>query len=326
MVIESATRSIDGFLGVKTNQTRKAYKQALEYLARFLKVNEASSAYMRALTKIDATTAAEFYRWFREQPSMYGGRLADATITQRMHLIRKVYRYLVAVGAAKVNPFDALHNELPKRARRQKRPTKLIPFDAIGRILALPDRRTKVGKRDFCILSLLFGGGLRRSEVQKLNLGDVVISAQGTLCLLLRETKNGATQQQPLPEWAAEAFTQLVSQRAGEGAGNDDPLLVFYSRQGVPRGRLAVETVRRIYQRHTEAVGLGRVSPHSARATAATWLKASGYEDRDVAAFLRHTTTNMVEVYDKRSRTPDSNAGLSLAFGCSTKRKTAGDK
>lgn len=306
---------IEGFLGVKTPQTQKAYGQALECLARFLKVEQGSARFEKALAKVDATTAAKFYRWLRESPSCYGGKLADATISQRMHLIRKLFRYLVAVGAAKVNPFDALHDELPKRARRQKRPTKLIPFDAIGRILSLPDRRTKVGKRDFCILALLFGGGLRRSEVQKLNVGDVVISAQGALCLLLRETKNGATQQQSLPDWAAEAFTQLVSQRSGEGATNDDPLLVFYSTEGTPRGRLAVETVRRIYQRHTEAVGLGKVSPHSARATAATWLKSKGYEDRDVAAFLRHTTTNMVEVYDKRSRTPDSNPGLSLEFG-----------
>lgn len=315
------TEQIDAFLGVKTPQTQKAYRQALDCLARFFNTHAGSKAFCQALCQIDAVKAARFYGWLRDQPSIYGGKLADATISQRMHLIRKLFRYLIAVGEIKANPFDALNDELPKRARRQKRPTRLIPFDAISRILSLPDRRTKIGKRDFCLLALLFGGGLRRSEVQKLNVGDVVVSAQGALCLLLRETKNGATQQQSLPDWAAEAFTDLVSQRSGEGATNDDPLLVFYSQDGQARGRIAVETVRRIYQRHTEAVGLGKVSPHSARATAATWLKSQGYEDRDVASFLRHTTTGMVEVYDKRSRTPDSNPGRLIDFGQYSSKK-----
>lgn len=307
-------QKIEAFLGVKTEQTQRAYRQALGCLDEFLRKAFEGGEFLTNLQKIGSTDAAEFYKWLRSRPSPDGARLSDATVSQRMHLIRRTARYLVALGELKRNPFDVIHDELPKRARKQKRPTKLIPFTSIAEMLALPDRRTKVGRRDFCLLALLFGGGLRRSEVQSLNCGDIVISARGTLSLLLRQTKNGATQQQALPTWAAEAFSELVSQRKGEGATNDCPLLPFYSRGGAARGRLSVETVRRIFQRHTEAVGLGKISPHAARATAATWLKTQGYEDRDVAGFLRHTTTQMVEVYDKRSRLPDDSPGLALDY------------
>lgn len=306
---------IESFISLKTPATQRAYRAALNVVAEFLGFVGISDEFVERMAQFSASDAARFYSYLRQRKTASGEVMADATVSQRFHLIRRLFRYLTALGVVDRNVFDAIHNQVPWRQRKQKRPTKLIPFDAIEKILALPDRRTKVGRRDYCILCLLFGGGLRRSEVYNLNVGDVEVSPSGVLSLVLRHTKNGSNQTQSLPLWAAEAFTSLVSQRGGEGANNSDPLFTYYFQSGRPRNRLANKTIYRIYRTYTEKAGLGEISPHSARATAATYLKAKkNYNYEDIARFLRHTSSRMVEIYDKRAHTPETNPGIAIDF------------
>lgn len=309
--IQDAIRS---FVELKNGKCRDAYLQAVKKLAMFLGTTEDSQNFASKLPQLSATDASKFYAWLKRFQSPDGTPLADATVSQRFHLLRRLFRYLVSLRLVHVNPFDAIHYDIPRRQRRQKRPTKFIPVETISQMLDIPDRRTKEGRRDYCFLCLLFGGGLRRSEAWALNVDDVVISQHGTLCLALNRTKNGQVQLQSLPEWACEAFTELISQRHGEGARPGDPLFVYYYNNGLPRDRLAVETLYRIYQRYTVKVGLGRVAPHSARASAATYLLSQGVSEISVANFLRHENENQVRVYDKRARTPEVNPGRAIDY------------
>lgn len=311
------------FLALKSDPARKAYLASLSKLAEYLSEIGWKGSFMSKVKRMTHRDAVRFSTWLRNYPAPDGERLADATFSQRLHLLRRLFRYLVAVDVVKRNVFDAVLAEIPKRQRRAKRPTRLIQADKVIEMLSLPDRDTKAGRRDFCLLSILFGGGLRISEARGLNCGDIGATTNGTLYLTLTKTKNGETQRQSLPSWAWEGFTQLVAQRSGEGATNSDPLFVFYSVDGRARDRLSVETLRRLYKRYTAAVGLGSIPPHSARATAATLLKSNGVEDRDVAAFLRHTSTAMVETYDKRVRSPDTNAGLTIEYTVKKKRRSS---
>lgn len=305
---------VEDFLAMKGEAAANAYRQSLLKLAEFLQEEGITERFLRKLGRLKATDAIKFGNWLRRYPAPDGEVLSDATFSQRLYLLRRIFRFFVAVELADRNPFDAVLLDIPKRQKRQKRPTKLISTEKVMEMLNKPSRRTKVGKRDRCMLALMFGGGLRISEVHGLNVGDVGVTTNGTMFLLLRQTKNGATQRQSLPEWAWEAFTELVSQRAGDGAGNDAPLFPFYSLEGVARGRLSKETMRRRFKRFAREVGIGPVSPHAARATAATLLKSQGIEDRDVAAFLRHTSTTMVETYDKRVRSPETNPGIKIVY------------
>lgn len=303
------------FLALKgTRAAANAYRQSLLKLAEYLGDEGLTEQFLKKLKRLRALDAVRFTNWLRKYPAPDGGVLADATFSQRLHLLRRVFRFFVAVELLDRNVFDAVLIDIPKRQKKQKRPTQLIEQKKVIAMLEKPNRGTKAGRRDWCMLALMFGGGLRVSEVYGLNVGDVGVTTSGTPFLLLRKTKNGSTQRQSLPEWAWEAFSQLVSQRAGDEAGNDDPLFPFYSVEGLARGRLSIETMRRTFKSYAKEVGIGPVAPHAARATAATMLKTDGFEDRDVAAFLRHTSTTMVETYDKRVRSPETNVGRKLVY------------
>jgi integrase/recombinase XerD len=211
----------------------------------------------------------------------------------------------------------------PKGGR--KRDTEALDFDDVPSVLGAVEDSPRA-TRDRAILSVLFGGGLRRGEVAKLLIGDVRKSSAGTSYLLLRSTKDGQDHQQAIPDWAAEAVWALVDERVESGAAEDETLFVTWTGKG---GRVQTHrpmsdaSVYLIFKRACEAAGLSDAfTPHSARATAITKLLADGTPYREVQEFSRHKSVQMVEWYDKRRFGVDKSPAKGLAFP-STKKKAA---
>jgi len=303
------------FASLKGGNTPTCYESCLTVLAKFFGCTKDSLEFDKAAREMNGQRALTFVVWLRAQKANDGKKLADNTVHQRIAILRRLFRHLHAIGEIERNPFYDINDAIPKRRRVQKRPTKMIPFDLVPKLLDLPANNTKKGIRDRALLALLFGGGLRRGEVEKLNVGDVSTTVDGVPYLILREPKSGWNQTQSLPEWAWERFSSLISQRKTEGADETSALFTFYYTDGRPRGRLSDETIRRIYLEYCDELGVPGASPHSARATAASLLKAKGFEDRAVSDFLRHTTDSMVRAYDKRMRSPNDNPGILIDFG-----------
>lgn len=308
-------QSIRDLILCKAVKTQEAYWRALDFLAAFLRMKRDSYAFERTLLNFHPLNAQRFITWVRHQRLPDGSRYADASIALRLALLRRIFRHLSDLGVAAGNPFALLHDAIPTRQRVQKRPTKLIPYDAISRILDTPDAGTKKGIRDRAILAVMFGGGLRRSEVINLNMNDIGEAADGVPYLVIKSAKGGTTQHQSLPNWAWVRVLAYMEQRDADDPAAHDPLFAFYYKDGEARGRLSDSSLARLYKRHTRSAGVFGAACHSARATAVTMLKEMGFEDRDCAQFLRHRTTQMVQAYDKRARGPRTNPGRQLVYG-----------
>ncbi len=308
------SESIGELIQCKAINSQRSYHAALDTFAEFLSVKRSSYKFERELLTFTPLKAGKFIRWLRNRKGGDGGRIADTTVAQRVAILRRVFRHLIDIGARVGNPIGVVSDVMPMRQRVQKRPTKLIPFDAVQRILDAPDPSTKEGIRDRALLAILFGGGLRRSEALKLNVGDIGEGNDGVPFLILRATKAGQNQTQSLPAWAWQRVIKYLEQRDDDGSAPQSPLFVFYYRNGESRRRISERTLARMYKRYAASVGVDGAAPHSARATAVTRLKEMGYEDRDVANFLRHSTETMVRVYDKRGRGPARNPGRMLEY------------
>jgi integrase/recombinase XerD len=308
------TESIGELIQCKAANSQRAYYTALDILAEFLEVKRSSYRFERELVAMTPLRAGKFVKWLRNRKGGDGKRVADTTVAQRIAILRRIFRHLIDIGVRVGNPIGVVSDVIPLRQRVQKRPTKLIPFDAVQNILDAPDASTKEGIRDRALLALLFGGGLRRSEAIKLNIGDIGEGNDGVPFLILRATKAGQNQTQSLPTWAWKRVLKYLEQRDDDISAPQSPLFVFYYKNGEPGRRMSDTTLARIYKRYAASVGIVGAAPHSARATAVTRLKEMGYEDRDVANFLRHSTEHMVRVYDKRGRGPARNPGRLLEY------------
>jgi integrase len=225
---------------------------------------------------------------------------------------------LVASNFTLQNPFDIDRVPSPSARSGQKRPTEMVDFSLVKEIIARAVDTTPKGLRDKAVLAVLFGGGLRRSELTRLRLNDVCESSQGTVFLRLRETKGKRDADQALPPWAAKIVRQLLENRVHQGAERGDFLFVSYrGRAGQTPSSLPVSDtgVYLLFKYYCQLAGAGpHVTPHSARATAITKLLADGIPHRQVQEFSRHSSIQMVELYDKRRLSVEENPAKGLTF------------
>lgn len=298
--MDSIIAKVERFIALKKPNSRRCIRTVIKQWCSFIGSE-------RAFRSASAMQALEFLAHLRDIK-----KLADNTLHNRFTILRKVYRHLVNIEALKTNPFQQIEDALPTRQRVQVRPIKIIPFDKIEVVLSTPVDDPRHAKRDAGLLAVLFGGGLRRSEVRGLNLDDIQVSPTGRVFLAIKGAKSGENQEQSIPEWVLQSLSSLVSERKLQGATERDPLFVARYRDNFKR--ISDKTVWHIYKKACKKAGLSATQPHGARATAASYLKFLGHEDREVQQFLRHKHPGMVHVYDKRARGLENNPGLKLDF------------
>lgn len=246
--------------------------------------------------------------------------LANGTIRKKIAALRRIYRMLIACGLVRgLNPFDTDSIPPPSATAGQKRPTEMLAFELVPKLLALPDITKPKGIRDRALLAILFGGGLRRSEAVSIRIGDLRKTSSGTHFLHLRSTKAKRDADQALPNWAASYTNELLELRLKEGAKNGDYLFISYRGRGgnIPTLHpISDSGLYKLFKSYCATLGVERVlSPHSARATAITKLLDEGLGHREVQEFSRHSSVQMVETYDKRRIGIDQNPAKLLEYG-----------
>lgn len=244
---------------------------------------------------------------------------SNATIAKKFAALRRIYRMFIASGLGiSENPFDADRVPPPAKDSGRKRPTEMIDFSLVKKIVSLPDSKTPKGLRDKALLACLFGGGLRRSEAAGIRIGDVRRSAAGTVFLYLRSTKAKRDAEQAIPAWAGRIVEALKGARRKEGASDGEFLFVSYTGKGgafPTHEPVSASGIYKLFKHYCREAGVSAVvSPHSARATAITRLLDEGISHREVQEFSRHQSIQMVEAYDKRRIGVDKNPGKILDY------------
>lgn len=296
---------ISAFLELRSDATRKSYTAA---------ANDFAASTGTSLLTATPETILTYLHVLKLRD------VSDNTLKTRFNALRSMLSYLVDMGLIACDPMRKVGRLMHWRCENQRRPTKLVPYAAVPRIIndALIDSGTTIEERltNAGLLAVLFGAALRRSEAQRLELADVMATPDGVPYLQIRETKAGRTQEQPLPDWAWERLWEVVALRRREvgRACENYRHAIFVARYGSKARPLSDSTIYRIFKRYVDPYCPG-AAPHSARATAVTRLKAMGLDDRDVATFLRHRSINQVQVYDKRIRSVIDNPGRKLSYG-----------
>jgi integrase/recombinase XerC len=231
--------------------------------------------------------------------SLYGDQLSAVTLRRKLAAVRGLFRYMLREGIVTVN--------VARLVRTPKAPQKLPEVMSAGQVGALIDGVSD-GKlerphpvRDRAILELLYGCGVRVSELAGLSLHDLDRAERW-----LRVRGKGRKERQvPMPGQAAEALERYLAERP---VVRDEPA-VFLNHSG---GRLTDRGIRGIVKFYATFVnGDPSIHPHSFRHAYATHLLADGADLRAIQELLGHarlsTTqkytqvalTDLIAVYDK---------------------------
>lgn len=221
--------------------------------------------------------------------SAYQGRArpAPATYYRRFVLLRCFFRWF---GRRSGLPDPFLELEPPPKPQQE---ADWLTESEFSRLLAAaedpPRRRRGLAERDRLVLLTLVQTGLRRSELIALDWADLELESEQPT-MLVRRGKGGKPRRQPLAPVLAR---ELVRLRAARHARAEAPVFC-----GLEGKRLQPTILAAIIRRAAERAGLEkRVTAHTLRHSAATWLRQESGDARLVAAYLGHADLSTVSRY-----------------------------
>ncbi len=220
--------------------------------------------------------------------------LAPRTIARKLSAVRALFRHLHREGEIPANPArlvrgPKLDRTLPAHVRREEMQGLLSWAEA-----AASARDDLTRTRLLAILELLYGSGLRLSELTSLDTRSLDLQ-RGQLRVLGKGRKERIV---PVTSAAAAAVRHYLTHRAEVARPGCDALLVGRHGRRLS-GRYIQRTVRDVLGECASATGL---SVHSLRHTFATHLLDAGADLMAVKELLGHASLGTTRIYAHTSR------------------------
>jgi integrase/recombinase XerC len=260
--------------------TVRNYRAAFEDLYRWL---AAAGLWVKGIGALGPREVRDFVI---EAQRRYGRR----TLHNHVSGLRSLCRFWMREGRLERNPFSGA--PLPKL---EKRLPQFLTEEQARTLLASPERLLKSGGcdaftawRDRLAMELLYGAGLRVSELVGLNHGDIEPEAG-----VARVTGKGRKQRVcPLGRTACAVLARFRRDYA-PAAGLRDPVLC-----NPGGGRMTVRSVQLMLKRHLALAGLPLdLTPHKLRHSFATHLLNAGADLRIVQELLGHAQLVTTQAY-----------------------------
>jgi len=259
-----------------------AYGRDLDELVAFLKERRGASAVLADVDKLGLRS------WLGE----LSRRVSATSLARKLSSVRAFFAWLEREGLSRDNPAALLKS--PKL--RRKLP-KFLSAEQAGEVveapLAAPGSEVE-RLRDAAMLELLYGSGLRVSELVGLELDHVAIDREEVRVL----GKGKKERLVPLGSKARSALRTYLERRSElrhPRTGRQDARSLFLGRHGT---RLGVRRVQTLVQRYG-ALGAGRgdLHPHALRHSCATHLLEGGADLRAIQELLGHTSLSTTQRY-----------------------------
>lgn len=213
---------------------------------------------------------------------------APSSVERAVAAIKSFHKFLYADGLAEHLPTSDV--KLPKKPERLPR---AISVGQAFELLDQPFPPTAAGMRDRAVLEVLYGCGLRVSELCGLDVGECYLD-DGFLRIL---GKGGKERLVPIVGTALRALRSYLAQgRPGlhGSSGFQDPAAVFLNARG---SRISRQSVHHVVERAGTAVGIAGLHPHTLRHAFATHMLAGGADLRVLQEILGHSDIATTQIY-----------------------------
>lgn len=259
--------------------TAESYGRDLVQLAAFLEDEELPTD----PAEIDALVIRRFLSHVRKT-------CAPATAARKLAAVRSLYRFLRRKGRVEESPAAAVRTAKVKKPM----PTYLNVDEAVA-LMEPPAGRGGEPRsmRDIAMLEVLYGSGVRVSELVGLDIQDLDLQ-NGTARV---DGKGGKQRIVPLGRHAVAALEAYLPVRGtlAAKAKSIDPRAVFIGPQGT---RLTARTVQKMVRKRGLEIGAREsVHPHALRHSCATHLLDSGADLRGIQEMLGHSSLSTTQAY-----------------------------
>jgi integrase/recombinase XerC len=215
--------------------------------------------------------------------------IARATLTRRIVSIRAFTNWAAANGWLTSDLGENLaipkpHRVLPEILNVDEAATVIKSLE-----VKAAEEPTAINLRDLAILEVLYGSGIRVSELCGLELGDID-NSRNTLNVIGKANKQRVV---PLGIPAMNALSNYLKNGRAEFVNQLSQSAVFLGARGK---RIDQRTVRQVVYEAMKAVG-ATMGPHGLRHSAATHLLEGGADLRTVQEILGHSSLATTQIY-----------------------------
>lgn len=265
-------------------ETIKAYQQDLRLFIQFMRSELGDCDW----GDVDATLIRA---WLSQ---LYDQQAASTTINRKLSTMRSFFQFLVDNHMLDGNPFSEVQvKQHPQHLPHYFRPKELdILFRTVN------EKKTPLRLRNIALLEILYGTGMRVSEVANLTLGQIDFSRE----MIHVYGKGGKERFVPLGSYAKKALYEYVPTLRVElmNKNHQKHDVVFVNRLGAPISSAGIEYV---LKQVMKATGTGNeMHPHMFRHTYATDLLNNGADLRSVQELLGHVNLSTTQIYTHISR------------------------
>ena len=214
-------------------------------------------------------------------------KFSERTQARWISSIKAFFKYLVEDEAREDNPATLL--EGPKLGLYLP---DTLSFDDVNRIIKAINISTDLGRRNHCMIEVLYGCGLRVSELIDLKMSNINFKES----YLKVEGKGEKVRFVPLAAYTAELIKQYIKEiRSKYKINKKCEDILFLNSRGSSMSRVIVFI---IIKELTEKAGINKkISPHTFRHSFATHLLQNGADLRYIQEMLGHSSITTTEIY-----------------------------
>lgn len=222
---------------------------------------------------------------------LYGLKLSARSIARKISTLKTFFAYLSNRCGMKNNAKE-LH--IPKI---EKRLPSYLTQEEVTRILTYSEQdRSPLGIRNSMMVYLLYGSGMRVSELVSIKISDIHFDTR----FISIEGKGGRQRMIPLPQSVMMLLSNYLQTHAAPSAFNSiaNPLYLFPIQYGKKIKAISRQSCWMILKKICEQAGIKRaISPHQLRHSFATHMLEKGVDLRSLQVLLGHEEITTVEVY-----------------------------
>jgi integrase/recombinase XerD len=255
-----------------------SYALDIEKLYGFLKKER------KNLLKLKEPDLVRFVQWQAQSGLM------PRSLARLVSSLKSFFKFLLLENYLKKNPAEGLTSPslwvtLPR----------VLTVEEVKQLLEKPDLKKPQGLRDRAILEVLYGSGLRVSEVISLEIKDIRLNQGFLIC------KGKGNKERIVPvSRAAARWVRAYLREARPRSDKKGSSVLFLTRRGNAFTRQGIWKVLKLYGQ--EAGLMNKIHPHVLRHSFATHLLERGADLRSVQMLLGHSQITTTQIYTHVSR------------------------
>jgi len=281
-------------LGVSTN-TVMSYRDTFSLLLRYCRDELRIKPERLDFKTLDRKLIENFLYWLEQNR-----HCSVSTRNQRLAAIHAFLRYVMVEAPENISMCQQIISIPTKKTQAPS--LSYLTVEGIKAVLAEPSLKSKSGRRDLALLTLLYESGARVQEIIDLTIGDIRLTRPATVKLTGKGNKSRIV---PIMPDAAKIIEMYLGSESKKNSTPDLHMPFFVNQKGEMLSRWGVNYIITKYVEQARKLQPGlfpdKVTPHVFRHSKAMHLLEANVNLIYIRDLLGHVSVQTTEIYAKSS-------------------------